>query len=85
MNNLFHHPGNRLDRDDAPVADTGEANASLHTQDGKEYILAELDDFDREVALVRMNSELMDLLEARSRPEKTYSLEEARELLDREP
>jgi hypothetical protein len=42
---------------------------------------SEGDEFEREVALVRQNQELMDLLDDRSRPHKTYTMEEARKLL----
>src|SRR5262245_16096240 len=41
-----------------------------------------LDNFDREVARVRQNQELMELLDQRSRPDKTYTIDEARRLLD---
>jgi predicted RNase H-like HicB family nuclease len=40
------------------------------------------DEFEREVALVRQNQELMELLDQRSRPSKTYTIERARELLE---
>jgi hypothetical protein len=58
-----------------------EDNVILRTADGKEYLLAEVDEFEREVALVRQNQELMELLDHRSRPSKTYTIEEAREIL----
>jgi predicted RNase H-like HicB family nuclease len=41
----------------------------------------EVDDFGREVALVRQNQELMEFLDQRSRPGKTYTIDEARRLL----
>ena len=41
----------------------------------------EVDEFEQEVALVRQNQELMELLDQRSRPSKTYTIEEARKLL----
>lgn len=59
----------------------GEGNLILRAPDGKEFVLAEIDEFDREVALVRQHPELMELLERRARPERTYSLEEARDIL----
>ncbi|HKI20977.1 MAG TPA: hypothetical protein VKA15_24000 [Isosphaeraceae bacterium] len=59
-----------------------EDNLILRTADGREYVLAEVDDFDREVALVRQNQELMEFLEQRSRPSQTYTIEEAREILE---
>jgi hypothetical protein len=58
-----------------------EDNVLLRTADGREYLLAEVDDFEREVALARQNQELMELLDQRSRPSKTYSIEEARKIL----
>lgn len=42
----------------------------------------EVDDFDREVARVRQNQELMEFLDQRSRPSKTYTIDEARKLLE---
>jgi hypothetical protein len=45
----------------------GEDNIVLRTPEGREFVLAEVDDFDTEIALVRENKELMALLEDRSR------------------
>ncbi len=42
----------------------------------------EIDDFDREVALVRQNPELMKYLDRRSRPGTTFTIEQARRLLE---
>lgn len=39
------------------------------------------EEFEREVGLVRQNQEVMELLDQRSRPSKTYTIEQARELL----
>jgi hypothetical protein len=58
-----------------------EENLILCTADGREYVLAEVDDFNREVGLVRQNQELMAFLEQRSRPSQTYTIEEARMIL----
>ena len=58
-----------------------EDNVLLRTADGREYVLAEVDEFEREVALVRQNQELMELLDQRSRPSKTYTIEQARKIL----
>jgi hypothetical protein len=41
----------------------------------------ECEDFEREVALVRQNQELMHVLDQWSRPGKTFTIEEARKLL----
>ena len=39
------------------------------------------EDFEHEVVLVRQNHELMEFLDQRSRPSKTYTIDEARKLL----
>lgn len=46
-------------------------NVVLRTKEGREYIVAELDDFDRELELVRQNEELMEFLARRSKGEPT--------------
>ena len=56
-------------------------NVVLRTADGREYVVAEVDDFDREVALVRQNDDLMRLLDERSRERGTVSVAEARRRL----
>ena len=56
-------------------------NIILKTPEGREFVLAEVDDFDTEIALVRQNEELMALLEQRSREKKTYTLQQVREQL----
>jgi uncharacterized membrane protein len=53
-------------------------NVVLRAKEGREYVVAELDDFDRELELVRQNEELMELLARRSKDEPTFSLEEVR-------
>jgi energy-converting hydrogenase A subunit M len=53
-------------------------NVVLRTKEGREYVVAELDDFDRELELVRQNEELMELLARRSKDEPTFSLDEER-------
>ena len=58
-----------------------EENVILRAADGREYVLAEVDEFEREVALVRQNQELMEFLDQRSHPNKTYTIDEARKLL----
>jgi predicted RNase H-like HicB family nuclease len=42
---------------------------------------AELDDLEHEVALIRENPELMALLEERSKPSETYTIDQVREML----
>ena len=56
-------------------------NLILRDPDGREYILAEVDDFDREVELTRGNRKLMELLDQRSQETETASLQEARKQL----
>ena len=46
--------------------------------DGHEFILAEIDDFDHEIDLVRQNAELMRLLDRRGQRKATIPLAEAR-------
>jgi hypothetical protein len=53
-------------------------NLILKTEDGREFLLAEIDNFDREVELTRQNKELMSLLDRRGREKATVSLAEAR-------
>jgi energy-converting hydrogenase A subunit M len=40
-------------------------NVVLRTKEGREYVVAEPDDFDRELEPVRQNEELMELLARR--------------------
>ena len=56
-------------------------NLILRSADGQEFILAEIDDFDREIKLTRRNRAFMKLLDARARPTKTVSLAEAKRRL----
>jgi hypothetical protein len=53
----------------------------LKTAEGREFVLAEVDDLDTEIAQVRQNEELMALLAERSREKKTYTLQQVREQL----
>jgi hypothetical protein len=53
-------------------------NVILRTADGREYVVPELDDFDREIALARHNPDLMRLLDERSREGSAVSPSEAR-------
>jgi hypothetical protein len=58
------------------------SNLILRTPEGREFVLAEIDDFAREVELVRQNDDLMRLLDARSGEKGKYTLDQVRELLD---
>jgi hypothetical protein len=53
-------------------------NLILRTPDGTEFVLAEIDDFDREIELTRGNHKLMAFLEARARQKETVSLADAK-------
>lgn len=63
---------------DRLLRQASQENLILQTTDGREFILAEIDDFDREVELTRQNEELMKLLDARGRERGTISLADAR-------
>jgi len=56
-------------------------NLVLRAPDGREFILAELDDFDREIELTRQNKEFMRLLDERGREKATIPAAEARRKL----
>ena len=53
-------------------------NLILRSADGLEFILAEVDDFNREIELTRKNKKLMEFLEKRAKQTKTVSAAEAR-------
>lgn len=53
-------------------------NIIIRTDDGAEFILAEIDDFNREVELTRQNKKLMKYLEARAKQTKTVPLAKAK-------
>jgi hypothetical protein len=56
----------------------GEENLILKTEEGREFLLAEIDNFDREIELTCQNEELMRLLDERGREKATVSIQEAR-------
>ena len=53
----------------------------LRSPNGDEFILAEIDDFDREIELTRRNKELMKFLDERGKQTKTLKASEVREQL----
>ena len=59
-----------------------EENVVLTTTNGRQFVVAEIDDFEAEVRLVRENRELMEFLRQRSAPGKTYTLDEVRKELN---
>jgi hypothetical protein len=56
-------------------------NVILRSAEGSEFILAEIDDFNREIELTRQNKRLMKLLESRARQYATLSLGETKRRL----
>lgn len=56
-------------------------NVILRSPEGEEFILAEIDDFNREIELTRQNKALMKFLDSRAQQTETVSLEEASALL----
>jgi len=59
----------------------GEENLVLRAHDGREFVLAEIDDFSREIELTRENKKLMAFLDRRGRERATLPLAEARRRL----
>lgn len=53
-------------------------NLIMRSPDGSEFILAEIDDFDREIELTRQNKKLMKFLDLRARQTKTIPIEEVK-------
>ena len=58
-----------------------DGNLVLRTRDGREFVVAEIDDFEEEVAATRANPELMRLLDERSKEKGRYTLEQVKEML----
>jgi len=56
----------------------------LLTADGKEFLLAEADDFEREVAVLRASPAFQRFLDDRSRSARRITLEEIESEIDRE-
>lgn len=56
-------------------------NVILRSPEGDEFILAEIDDFNREIELTRQNKRLMRLLDSRARQKAVISLAEAKRQL----
>lgn len=60
----------------------GEDNVLLRTSEGRQYVLAEIDDFAEEVAKVRNNKPIMRLLGKRSKEAAQFTLSEVRDKLE---
>ena len=56
-------------------------NVILRAPDGKEFLLAEVDDLALEVAMIRQQPELMDFLTQRSAEGQRSSIKQVRETL----
>ena len=54
----------------------------LRDPNGREFILAEIDDFSEEIELTRKNEKLMKLLDERGKQTKTVKFEEVKVQLD---
>lgn len=63
------------------VSLAGEQNLVLETADGRRFVLAEIDDFDEELAATRKNKALMRLLKERSDEPAEFTLEQMRDEL----
>ncbi len=72
------HVSPRSTRLNALLRQAKRGNLILRSADGVEFILAEIDDFDREIELTRKNRKLMTFLEKRAKQTTTVSSEEAR-------
>jgi hypothetical protein len=59
----------------------GEDTVLLKSPEGREFILAPVDDFEGEIESGGQNRELLEFLDQRSQDEKTYTLAQVRERL----
>ena len=56
-------------------------NVILRSAEGNEFVLAEIDDFNREIELTRQNKPLMKLLQLRAKQKTTISLDKTKQRL----
>ncbi|MEW6619654.1 MAG: hypothetical protein AB1422_10040 [bacterium] len=56
-------------------------NLIVRTSEGREFLIAEVDDMDREIQLIRENAELMAFLDKRSQEMMTSTLAQVRQHL----
>jgi hypothetical protein len=54
------------------------------TPEGREFVISEVDDFTREVALTAQNQDLIEFLAQRSKDTKRHNLRQVRDMLNRE-
>lgn len=59
----------------------GEENVILRTSEGREFLLASIDDFAEEVARTRANDGLMEMLDKRSQEQPEHTLADVRKIL----
>lgn len=71
----------RSKRINALLKQARKENLIVRSADGCEFILAEIDDFSREIELTRQNRKLMKFLDLRAKQTKTIPLEEVKVLL----
>ena len=57
-------------------------NLIVKTPEGREFLVAEVDDFDREIQLIRENQKLLAFLDERSQETTTYTLAQVRQHLE---
>jgi hypothetical protein len=62
----------------ALLAQAVQENLILKTADGREFLLAEIDEFEQEVYLTQQNADLMALLGERSKESAELSITEVR-------
>jgi len=73
-------------RDVRPLLElASEENLVITTPGGRQFVLAEIDDFEEEVRLVRENAELMAFLKARSSGSRTLTEAQLRKRLGLRP
>jgi len=53
-------------------------NLIVRSPDGREFVVAEVDDFNREIELTRQNKKLMKFLDLRAKQSNTVPLEEVK-------
>ena len=68
----------RSKRINALIKQARKENLIVRSADGCEFILAEIDDFNREIELTRQNRKLMKFLDHRAKQTKTIPLEEVK-------
>ena len=60
------------------LAQAEDENVIVRTPEGREFVVAELDDFDRELQLTRNNAEFMRLLDERAKEKGVFSADDIR-------